>query len=70
MYLLSYVQPLNVVESTELRNIFLMLRAELKDSDIPHHTTIRARVKEVVAEHLEQLEADMKVSQYLIFCIN
>lgn len=39
-----------------------MLQQELNDSDIPHRTTIRTRVEEVVEEHLAQLKADMQVS--------
>ncbi|KAJ7027234.1 hypothetical protein C8F04DRAFT_1399602 [Mycena alexandri] len=40
-------QSINVVENQQLRAIFLMLRAELKDSDIPHRTKIRKRIIEV-----------------------
>ena len=47
-----------------------MLRAELKESDIPHRTTIHTCVEEVVAEHLKQLQADMEVSQSFLFCTN
>ncbi|KAL4254558.1 Zinc finger BED domain-containing [Pleurotus pulmonarius] len=53
-------QSLNAVESPQLRSIFLMLRDELKDSDIPHRTTIRNRVTEVWEAHLDWLEAEMK----------
>ena len=53
------------MESTELCNIFLMLQAELKDLDIPHHTTTCTCVEEVVAEHLKQLQEGMEVSQLL-----
>ncbi|KAJ7836917.1 hypothetical protein B0H14DRAFT_3141636 [Mycena olivaceomarginata] len=45
-------QSINVVENEQLRAIFLMLRAELKDSDIPHRTKIRKRVIEIWDEHL------------------
>ena len=65
-----YIQSLNAVESIELHNIFLMLRAELKESDIPHCTTIRTCVEEVVEEHLKQLQADMEVSQSFLFRTN
>lgn len=40
-----------------------MLRKELKDADIPHQTTIRKRVEEVLSKHLDQLERQMAVSQ-------
>ncbi|KAJ7853951.1 hypothetical protein B0H14DRAFT_3136693 [Mycena olivaceomarginata] len=35
-FIVSDDQSINVVENEQLRAIFLMLRAELKDSDIPH----------------------------------
>lgn len=38
-----------------------MLRAELKESDIPHHTTIKKCVEEVLLDHMEQLRDDMAV---------
>jgi len=52
---------LNVVESPELRKIFMMLRQELKDSDIPHRATIRRRIEEIWEEHLKGLEDELKV---------
>lgn len=58
---MTYLQAINVVESKELRDIFLMLRQELKESDIPHRTTIRKRVEEVLSERLAQLGRDMEV---------
>ena len=41
---------------------FLMLWAELKDSNIPHCTMIHTCVEEVVTQHLKQLQDDMKAS--------
>jgi hypothetical protein len=38
-----------------------MLHAELKDSDIPHRTTIKKCVEEVLTEHLDRLRSDMAV---------
>jgi hypothetical protein len=55
-------QSLNVIECPQLRAIFLMLREELQDSDIPSRTTIRKRVDEVLEQHLAQLKRDMAVS--------
>ncbi|KAJ7185958.1 hypothetical protein C8R46DRAFT_881956, partial [Mycena filopes] len=52
-------QAINVVENEQLRAIFLLLREELKDSDIPHRTTIRKRILEVWNEHLDRLEKEM-----------
>ena len=39
-----------------------MLREELKDSNIPHHTTIRKRIMEIWDEHLDILQDQMKVN--------
>ena len=39
-----------------------MLREELKDSDIPHRTTIRKRIMEIWDEHLDILQDQMKVN--------
>ena len=55
------ILAINVIESPQLRDIFLMLRAELKDSNIPHHTTIKKHVEEVLTEHLDRLRSDMAV---------
>jgi hypothetical protein len=44
----------------------LMLRKELKESDIPGRTTIRNRILEMLGELLSQLEEDMKVSLQLV----
>ncbi|KIK02921.1 hypothetical protein K443DRAFT_5808 [Laccaria amethystina LaAM-08-1] len=53
-------QSLNVVESPELHRIFVMLREELCDSDIPHRSKMRDRIMEVYKEHLEVLKSDME----------
>ncbi|KAJ7936657.1 hypothetical protein B0H13DRAFT_1469856, partial [Mycena leptocephala] len=44
-------QSINIVENEQLRAILLMLRAELKDSDIPHRSKIRSRIMEVWDDH-------------------
>ena len=56
------IQLINVIESSELRQIFLMLRKGMKDSDIPHHSTLRNRIEEVVEEQVQVLEKEMSVS--------
>lgn len=38
-----------------------MLRTELKDSDIPHRTTIREQILEVWEDHLKDLGDAMRV---------
>ncbi|KAF7334741.1 HAT family dimerization domain-containing protein [Mycena sanguinolenta] len=58
-WIVSDDQSINVAENQQLRNIFLMLRSELKDSDIPHRTKIRQRVMEIWDEHLDKLESEM-----------
>ncbi|KAF9033370.1 hypothetical protein BJ165DRAFT_1357267 [Panaeolus papilionaceus] len=54
-------QSLRVIESPHLRRIFLMLREELTDSDIPHRTKIRSRLSDIWTKHLDSLEDEMKV---------
>ena len=59
-----------MIESPELQQIFLMLHKELKDSNIPHHTTLRNRIAAVVDEHIQLLETEMSVgfpSKYLLW---
>jgi hypothetical protein len=63
----NFVQSINIIESPRLRAIFLMLREELSDSDIPCRTTIRHRIEEVFEEHLCELEQEMKVGFPLKF---
>ena len=41
-----------------------MLHKELKDSDIPHHTTIHDRVEEILMEHFDKLEEEMHVRYF------
>jgi hypothetical protein len=55
------MQSINVIENKQLRAIFLMLRSELRDQDIPHRTTIRKRIIEVWDEHLSTLERELGV---------
>lgn len=43
----------------------MLLRSELKDSDIPHRTTIRNHVKDVWDSHMAGLETELQVN-YLI----
>jgi hypothetical protein len=55
------MQSINVIESPRLRKLFLLLREELKDSDIPGRTTIRKHIEKTYQDHLKQLEEDMTV---------
>ena len=56
-----YSQSLNVIENPHLRAIFLMLREELCDEDIPRRTHIRQRVGEIWEDHISDLEIEMNV---------
>jgi hypothetical protein len=57
---LMCIQSINVIESPELRKIFLLLRSELKESDIPSRSTIRNHIEKHYA-HMKQLEEEMMV---------
>jgi hypothetical protein len=46
-----------------------MLRADLKVSDIPSRTTIRKRALEMLQEHFDMLEEDMKVWYWLFLLL-
>ena len=59
--LLPVYQSLNVIECPELHSIFLMLREELQDSDIPYHATIRRRIMQLWREQLDRLADEMVV---------
>ena len=58
----DFDQSMNIVESPRLIKIFLLLRKELKRSDIPTCRTIRNHILDMFSEHLEKLGQDMKVS--------
>jgi len=49
------------VESPRLKRIFLILRNELKESDIPGRSLIRDRIMDMYSHHLKKLTEDMKV---------
>jgi hypothetical protein len=38
-----------------------MLKPDLKESDIPGRTTLHDRILEILEEHLDSLEEEMKV---------
>lgn len=60
VYLIK-MQSLNVIESPHLRKIFLLLRKELKESDIPHRTAIRNRIEKAYSDYLQRLENELSV---------
>ena len=65
-YSTHYFQSIYVIENPQLRAIFLMLREELKDEDIPHRTTVRNRILQIWDEHLEQLSSEMQVRAHFL----
>ena len=60
-------QPIAIVNSPRLRAIFLMLRKELGESDIPGRTTIRTHIQEVFEDHLNELQRNMNVRHFFFF---
>ena len=60
--ILTLLQSINIVESPRLRKIFLLLHKELKESDIPSHSTMRTRIEQAYDEHMKQLEEEMAVN--------
>lgn len=42
-----------------------MLREELKDSDIPHRTSLREQILGAWNDHLDKLQEDMMVRSYI-----
>ena len=57
----NQIQSINIVESPRLKKIFLLLRQELKESDIPGRTTMRKDIDEAFQDHLKKLEEEMAV---------
>lgn len=56
------VQSLNVIELKEFRELLLILRESLRDSDIPHRTTLRNKIIETWRQYLIILRKDLEVS--------
>jgi hypothetical protein len=63
---LILAQAINVIESPRLRKIFLLLREELKESDIPSRSTIRNHIEEVFEEHMAELEEEMGNCNFIL----
>ena len=58
-------QAISVVESPRLRKIFQLLCEELKESDIPSHSTMCNHIEEAYEEHMKQLQEEMEVATVL-----
>ncbi|KAF5343710.1 hypothetical protein D9758_016511 [Tetrapyrgos nigripes] len=59
-FIISDDQAINAIENPKLRAIFLMLKKDLEDSDIPRRHEIRRRILELWEEHLDNLTAEFE----------
>lgn len=55
-------QALNVIECPEFRDLLLLLRQDLKDSQIPHRTKIREEIISAWQKYFAVLQTDLAVS--------
>jgi len=53
------------IESPQLRVVLLMLWEELKDSDIPHCTSLHEWILDVWNDHLDKLQEEMAVCSHI-----
>ncbi|KAF8986458.1 hypothetical protein BDQ17DRAFT_1259637, partial [Cyathus striatus] len=61
-WVVSDDQSINVIENEKLRSLFLMLREDLTDEDIPHRTQLRNKIMETWDNHLNRLRDELTVS--------
>lgn len=61
---------MNFIGSPRLKTLLLLLRKDLKASDIPGRTTIRNRIDSMYAEHMETLKDSLKVRVFISFYFN
>ncbi|KAF5344011.1 hypothetical protein D9758_012912 [Tetrapyrgos nigripes] len=59
-FIISDNQAINAIENLKLRAIFLMLKKDLEDSDIPRRHEIQRRILELWEEHLDNLTAEFE----------
>ncbi|KAJ3566999.1 hypothetical protein NP233_g6642 [Leucocoprinus birnbaumii] len=62
-WIVSDDQSLNMIENVKLRNIFLMLKKDLRNSDIPHRNHIRDHAICIWEDYLDKLKGDIKKGQ-------
>lgn len=60
------IQAINIVESPRFRKLLLLLRQELKESDIPGRTTIRNRISDAFQVNLKELQETLQVSCFIL----
>ena len=58
----AYLQPISIVEAKEFRSLLLLLRDDLQEKDISHHTTMTKQILELQKEQVQILSANMLVS--------
>jgi hypothetical protein len=56
------LQSMNVIERRGFRDLLLLLRGDLKESDIPKRTKIRELIIKSWREYMEVLKAELAVS--------
>ena len=60
------MQAIHVMECLEFRQLLLLLRNNLKDSDIPHRTKTQELVLQAWRDYFVALKADLKVSHWSV----
>ncbi|KAF9537664.1 hypothetical protein CPC08DRAFT_597493, partial [Agrocybe pediades] len=60
-FIIADDQSINVIESPYLRRVFMLLRKDLKESDIPHRTAIRNHIKEIWDDYILSLGQEIRV---------
>ena len=58
-------QSINVIECWEFRDLILLLRSDLDDKDIPHHTRIRESIIQSWEAYFKELKVDLGVRAIL-----
>jgi hypothetical protein len=57
-------ESINIIECPEFRDLLLLLREELKDTDIPHRRKIHDVIINASVEYFEYLKKDLKVRPF------
>ncbi len=57
------------MDSKEFRSVLLLLKGDLQDKNIPHHTTITQWVLDMNEEHIKQLSNQMLVSLFTLLIV-
>lgn len=58
-------KAINVIESPELRDIFVYLKPDLENDDIPHRINVRSKVLEIYDQEYKKMAADVRVCDAL-----